>query len=168
MKSSVIPKEESGKYRIESFYTDLSSLSSSSIVDKLLNLPEEIGEEEKQKIDQILEIYFLRKDESKELSRKFVDFFETELKKSLKIPPSKKFVDFLIAKKIAGSYSRKRGNVIDSVDSVDVKPLDITSVIEGEATGFPRIIRDENGDVIGIDVKCKCGEIIHIDLEYEQ
>lgn len=167
MKSSIIPKEEAGKYKIDNFFENVSEFYSTSPEDKFYELTEHISDEEKEKINKLLEAYFLGRNRFLELSRKFKDFFDEELKKSQKISPSQKFIDFLIAKKISGPHSRKKSNIIAEPDLHNVESFHPRILEDENQAGFPKIIRNEQGDITAIEVKCNCGEIIHIDIEFE-
>lgn len=166
MKSSIITKEESKKYKIDEFYKESTENSADGFVEKLLLLSEELKEEEKRKIDQILDAFFLGRKEKLELSRKFRDFFDQELEKAKKTPSAQKFFDFLLIQKIAGSHPRKKGVIVDPSNELEVKPIDFATNIH-DTTESPKIIRNDNGEVSGIEVRCSCGEIIHIDVEFE-
>ncbi|MGB9770854.1 MAG: hypothetical protein ACPLX7_02610 [Candidatus Kapaibacteriota bacterium] len=167
MKSSVIPKEEANKYKIENYYGSLQSTSEPNLVDKILEIDESISDEEKLKVEKILETFFLYRNPGLELSRKFRDFFEKELEKSRQLTPSQKFVDFLISRKISGDYRRKEGNVVDSTELKTTQYLDLQALNVEEGSQFPKVLRNESGEITAIEVQCKCGEIIHIDIEFE-
>lgn len=165
MKSNIISKEQSKKYKIEEFFKYLEEETSSDFVEKILSIPEQLSQEEQQKIEKILESFFLKRNERFELSRKFKDFFDDELKKEGKITPSQKFVDFLISKKIAGAKKREKGFVVNLSNEIDAKPLFISST--AEAQEYPKVLRNEKGEISAIQVRCNCGEVIHIELEFE-
>ncbi|MEJ5286345.1 MAG: hypothetical protein CH6_2653 [Candidatus Kapaibacterium sp.] len=164
MKSSVIPKEEANKFKIENFFENLQSTPEPTLVDKILEINRELSQEEKDKIDKILETFFLYRRPNVELARKFRDLFEEEVEKNRGVTPSQKFVDFLITKKLSGSFSRKKSNIVEPSEHIEVKP--IHSFAE-EESDFPKIIRNQNGEITAIEVRCKCGEIIHLDIEFE-
>jgi hypothetical protein len=166
VKSSVIPKEEAEKYKIESFFENLKESEVPDLVDKLLNFQDQISEDEHIKIHQILENYFLRRNERLEKQKKFKDFFGKDVEKETKVKPSEKFVDFLVAKTISGEYSRRKSSIIENPEDVEVTPLNATFE-SGSENEYPKIIRDAAGEVTAIEVQCKCGEIIHIDFEFE-
>lgn len=167
MKSSIIPKEEANKYKIENFYGRIQPSAEPTLVDKVLELNQDLSEEEKAKIDKILETFFLYRNPNIELSRKFRDFFEKEIEKNRGISPSQKFVDFLISKKISGSYRRKPSSVVDETEKQKAHPVNFAGVASTEGEGYPRIIRNEEGEITAIEVQCKCGDIIHIDIEFD-
>ncbi|MCX7908063.1 MAG: hypothetical protein N2560_00895 [Ignavibacteria bacterium] len=166
MKSSIIPREEANNYNIELLYQNLSDFSFSSPFDNFFDVPSNISDEEKKKLEQILENFFLHRKESVELKRKFKDFFDQELKKDRKIPPSQKFIDFLIAKKISGSHPRKKGTIISEIEKQNVHQINLEG-INHEIQEYPKVIRKETGEISAIEVRCNCGEIIRIDLEFE-
>ncbi len=165
MKSNVISKEQAKKYKIEEFYTHLQDDTSSDFVERILSIPEQLSQEEQQKIEKILELFFLKRNEKFELSKKFKDFFDEELKKEGKITPSQKFVDFLISKKIAGSKKRQKGLVMDLSNEINIKSLSISP--SKEVSEYPKVFRNEKGEISAIQVRCNCGEVIHIELEFE-
>jgi hypothetical protein len=168
MKSSIIPKEDANKYNIETFYAKIHTSSEPTLVDKILELNPEISDEEKAKIDKILETFFLYRNPNIELSRKFRDFFEKEVEKHRGITQSQKFVDFLISKKISGSWRRKQSSIIEEDEKQKAIPVGIATVSTTEENqGYPRLIRNDEGEITAIEVQCKCGEIIHIDIEFD-
>lgn len=166
MKSNVITKEQAEKYKIEEFYKFSEDDISSDFVERILSIPDQLSEEEQQKIEKILELFFLKRNEKLELSKKFKDLFDEELKKESKITPSQKFVDFLISKRIAGSKKRRKGFVVDLTNEVETKLFPISSPTEG--TEYPKVFRNKNGEVSAIEIRCNCGEVIHIELESEE
>lgn len=168
MKSSVIPKEEANQYNIETFYGQIHSATEPTLVDKILELNQEVSDEEKVKIDKILETFFLYRNPNIELSHKFRDFFEKEVEKNRGLTPSQKFVDFLISKKISGSFRRKQSSILEEDEMQKAISVGIGAVSATEENqGYPRLIRNEDGEITAIEVQCKCGEIIHIDIEFD-
>jgi len=166
MKSSVIPKEEADKYNIEGFFENLEESEVPDLVDKLLTFQAQMSETEHIKIHQILENYFLRRNEKLEKQKKFKELLGKEIEKETRVKPSQKFVDFLVAKTISGEYSRKKSAIIENPENVDVISLNSTFESDNERE-YPRVIRDTEGEITAIEVQCKCGEIIHIDFEFE-
>lgn len=164
MKSNVIPKEEADKIKIEHFFENLNEKEIPDLVDKLLNFQERLSNEDHLRIHQILEQYFLRRDEKIELKKKFKEFFVEEVEKEKRIKPSQKFIDFLVSKTISGETSRKKSAII--VNEENIKAVNLNEVWEKEES-YPKVIRNSSGEIIGIEVQCKCGEVIHIDVEFE-
>ncbi len=164
MKSNIIPKEEADKYKIENYFQNLNDGEIPDLVDKLLNFQEKLSNEEHVKIHQILEQYFLLRDEKVELKKKFKEFFGEVVQKEKRIKPSQKFVDFLISKTISGENSRKKSAIVEKEENINV--VNLNEAIEKEES-YPKVIRNSSGEITGIEVQCKCGEIIHIDFEFE-
>ncbi|MFN3306237.1 MAG: hypothetical protein ACK42Z_03510 [Candidatus Kapaibacteriota bacterium] len=165
MKSNIISKEQAQKHKIEEFFNYLEDDTSSDFVERILTVPEQLTQEEQLKIETILELFFLKRNEKFELTRKFKDFFDEELKKEGKITSSQKFVDFLITKKIAGSKKQPKGHVADSSNEIEIKSLSISH--SKESSEYPKVFRNEKGEILAIQVRCNCGEIINIELEFE-
>lgn len=160
MKSSIISKKETNMYKVEkvnfgNFESDR------DLINELLSRAEIDSEEERKKILRVLDEYFLTRNEMKEKQKKFLELFADEFQKSQKEKLSDKFLDFLIFKNISGSIRKTYRKVIPSqmkVETQEVFPLQ-------QDAENPRLIRDDNGQIIAIELDCKCGETIRIDFE---
>lgn len=160
MKSSIIPKEEIGKYKVEKINLE-SFESDKDLINELLNRSQIDSEEERKKILRALDDYFLTRNEMKEKQKKFIEMFADEFQKSRQEKPSDKFLDFLIFKNISGSIRKTYRSVIPSQTKVETQ--EVFSLAQDEEN--PRLIRDDNGQITGIEINCKCGETIRIDFE---
>lgn len=160
MKSSIIPKEEANKYKVEKINFG-NFESDGDLINELIKRAEIGSDEERKRILRALDEYFLTRNEMKEKQKKFLELFADEFKKSCKEKPSDKFFDFLIFKNISGSFRKTYRSVIPS--QIKVETQEVFSLPQNEDN--PRLIRDDNGEIIAIEVDCKCGETIRIDFE---
>lgn len=160
MKSSIIPKEQASRYNIEKVGFE-HLVTDKDLIDELLNRAEIISEDERKKIRQALDEYFLSRNEMKEKQKKFVELFVEEVQKSRKVSRSEKFLDFLIFKNISGTIRRSSGSVISPEEKDSVEKIFQTA----SGSENPRFIRNEKGEIVAIEVDCHCGETIRIDFE---
>ncbi|MCX7880614.1 MAG: hypothetical protein N2517_08130 [Ignavibacteria bacterium] len=167
MKRNVISKEIAENLKIEPAFTYYEVFSTSLLPKSLELNTSEINLEELKRINTALDQYFLYRDEQRELRTKFVDFFDDEFKKERTTTLSSKFVDYIIGKPIATSSSPANSNLSKNQESQQQILEGSISRENNDSNLLHRIIRDENGDVKAIEVKCKCGELIRIELEFE-
>ncbi|MGQ9819154.1 MAG: hypothetical protein ACUVQ1_04430 [Candidatus Kapaibacteriales bacterium] len=163
MSSSIISKKEVGKYRIEKINFE-NFESDKDLIDELLNRAEINTEEERKRIRQVLDEYFLNRNEMKEKQKKFLELFAVEFQQSKKEKPSEKFLDFLILKNISGRIRKTHKSLIPSQMKIETQEV-FTSFPDKEN---PRLIRDDKGRITAIEVDCKCGETVRIDFEISE
>ncbi len=170
MKSFVIPKDKVKNLNVEIPFRE-EFRSSSDFIDYLVERGYTRTEEEKHQLHKFLDQYFLNRSDKIEREKKFLDFFADDVKKNRRIKLSQKFVDFLILKNIAGAKPRKHSSIVEPQESSEIQPLE--KIAETKSKGVkelqpnPSFIYNSEGEIIGVQILCSCGDTIRIDFEFE-